>query len=135
MLDVFMIPIAKLGIDIEFVWADLPENSKDHAVAYGLRKSVNDQHASIKRSDFPAGPVGDEQYKSVVLAKSMARVNAYKTGVGLPNGPKDELADLVSALKSNPGLIAEIAARAAKDPMLAAALVAMLPADDESDVA
>ena len=48
----YTITIGKTGHSLNVDWDDIPANSQDYAIQYGLRQSLNDAAASFKKADY-----------------------------------------------------------------------------------
>jgi hypothetical protein len=76
----FNMTVSKIDESVDFDWTTLPESSQRYVVQYGLNKSINDCHASIKRSDYADGPDGDTEWRTDVRDAAFKRIEQIRSG-------------------------------------------------------
>lgn len=79
-MSIFNIQISKLNVLESFDTDKLPASSVDYATEYGLRKSINDAHAAVKREAYDAGDTGQAKWLADVRKAAYARVEQIRTG-------------------------------------------------------
>ena len=83
----FNIQVAKCNDIHQFDETKLPKVSLTFLIGYGLKQWLADAHAQVKRQDFKdTGDKGDAAFVAKVRERVGERVQALRTGVGLPGG-------------------------------------------------
>jgi len=72
----FGISIAKAGETVTVDFDALPEVSQKYVIEYGLRQSLNDATASLKRDEYKS----DEEFKAAALAVARKKLDAIESG-------------------------------------------------------
>jgi hypothetical protein len=90
---------------VEYIWEHLTTDVQLYAAGYGLRESGNDSFASVKRPDYPAGPVGDVECRD---AKRVFMGERHKdlTEGRVPGGNRRGPAPVSAEIKEMIGLVA-----------------------------
>lgn len=70
------INIAKAGQSIAVDFDALPQAAKDYYIAYGIRQSLNDAVAGLKREDFSS----DEAFKEAAYMEAQERADNIAAG-------------------------------------------------------